>query len=219
MATKEAAYSRFILARKSDFSRIAYRTQGEYSADDLAQEVWLMVESIEVKLGRPIDFDSPSDQHQVLGWVFNQCVKYCDKTIRSAIKLDKYWESEESDFMSHVFDGMMADDGADPFKQLQAAEEIDEFWDAVLKSYSQLTAYIILLDRVGGAQKDLAQYLGVLLNTLRERLLRAKAHAFKQPSLFDGVQKIGLDFLPLTARGFANSMCVHLIGDQYEWSF
>ena len=219
MATKEAAYTRFILARKSDFSRIAHRTQGEYSADDLAQEVWLLVDSIEGKLGRPIDFDSPSDQRQVLGWVFNQCVKYCDKTIRSAIKLDKYWEDEESDFMSHVFDGMMADNGADPFKQLLAAEEIDEFWDAVLKSYSQLTAYIILLDRVGGAQKDLAEYLAVVLGTLRRRLQRAKAHTLRQPSLFDGVQKIGLDFLPLIARGFASPMSIHLIGNQYEWSF
>lgn len=219
MATKEAAYSRFIFACKSDFSRIAYKTQGEYSADDLTQEVWLMVDSIERKLGRPIDFDDPHDQNQVLGWVFNEFVKYCDKTIRSAVKLDKYWEDDGEDSKAFVFESMLADDNADPFSQLQAAEQVDEFWDGVLQSYSQLTAYIILLDRVGGARKDLAKYLGLLLNTLRGRLQRAKAHALRQPSLFDGVQKIGLDFLPLIARGFTNSMPIHLTGDQYEWSF
>ena len=219
MKTRDAAFSRFIHECRSDFSRIAYRTQGEYSPDDLMQEAWLIAGLIEKKLGRPVDFDDFDDRNQLMAWTFNEFVKFSDKSMRSAVKLDMYWDEESSDFMSYLFEGILKDESADPLKQLQAAEEMDEFWSEILQSYSQLTAYIILLDRFGGAQKDLAQYLGLLANTLRERVNRAKAHACRQLSLFDGVQQIELDFLPLISRKLMTPIFTHIIADQYELSF
>lgn len=210
---------RFIHARKADFSRIANRAQDEYSADDLRQETWLMMDSFERKLGRSIDFDGPHDQHQVLGWVFNEFVKYSDKIIRSAVRLDMYWEDKEKDSKAFVFENLLADDSADPFKRLQVSETIDEFWGGVLQSYSQLTAYIILLDRVGSSQKDLAKYLGVVVGTLRLRFLAVRIHAGRQPSLFDGLQKIGFDFHPLIASARARHQWVGLIDNQYGLNF
>lgn len=219
MKTKEAAFLRFIHERKSDFSRIAFKTQGEYSSDDLTQEVWLIAGLIEKKLGRPVDFDDFDDRNQVMAWTFNKFVKFSDKSMRSAVKLDMYWDEEPSDSMSYVFEGVLKDEGADPLKQLQAAEEVDEFWSGILQSYSQLTAYIILLDRFGGAQKDLAEYLGLLANTLQERVNRARAHACRQSSLFDGVEQIELDFLPFISRKLMTPIFTHIIADQCELSF
>ena len=97
-------------------------------------------------------------------------MRYKDKTVRFAIKLDKYWEDPESESKTFVFESLLVDEGANPSMQLQLRERADEFWDEVLKSYSQQTAYIILIDRVGDAQSVLAKFLGVALATLRKKV-------------------------------------------------
>ena len=219
MTTKQAAYLRFIRDRQSDFSRLARQTQSEYTAEDIGQEMWLMADSIEAKLGRALDFDSNTDRAHILGWLYNEFVRYKDKTVRFAIKLDKYWEDPESESKTFVFESLLVDEGANPSMQLQLRERADEFWDEVLKSYSQQTAYIILIDRVGDAQSVLAKFLGVALATLRQRIQRAIVHARCQPSLFDGVQKISRDFLPLIYKGSWQAPPYSVICHQHKWAF
>lgn len=55
------------------------------------------------------------------------------------------------------------------------------------KSFSQYSAYVVLLERFGTNVLRLTEYLSVSLGTLRKRIEDAREQAGRQPSMFDGV--------------------------------
>jgi hypothetical protein len=204
--------------RRNDLKRIAYATRGEMSADDLTSEAWLLGLEIEEKLGRPFDFTSPLDQDRLLAWMHNRFVKYADKSVRHAIKLDTGWDDDAEDSAgARISRMLLAPDGTDPLKHHVAQEEGMELLQAARRSYSQAAAYVILLVRSEWDMRALAADLWLGVTTLRRRMGAAAEIVKHQPALFDGVEEIPLDFVPARRRRALRRLFGAALQAQSEW--
>lgn len=198
------SYQAFLIQRRGDLRRIARQTCGEHSAEDVEVEAWLIAQRIGTKRGFAINFSHRADQEQVLAWLHNHLVKYADKQLRYAVKLDRDWDKEDADSAVHsIARFLTAPEAYDPAVMLLRREDAPDPLSLTRHSYSQASAYFILLCRFEWDAQDLAQHLRIVERTLRERLRWFGAWTRWQASLFDGLQTIALDFEPTRARSFA----------------
>ncbi len=214
------SYQAFLVQRRVDLRRIAYRTQGEYALEDLETEAWLIGERIAEKRGFPMNFSYRSDQEQVLAWLHNQLVKYADKQLRFAVKLDKDWDKEDADAAVHSMARLLvAPEAFDPAIRLLRREDGPDPIMLTQHSYSQASAYVILLCRFDWDAEELAAHLRIVVQTLFARLRWFGAWTRWQTSLFDGLQTIALDFEPTKARTIAPRMIELATDLQQAWIF
>nr|WP_295074710.1 hypothetical protein [uncultured Roseateles sp.] len=200
------SYQAFIIQRAAEIRRIARQTCGEHTAEDVQVEAWLIAERISTKRGFSINFSHRADQEQVLAWLYNHLVKYADKQIRYAVKLDKDWDKEDADAAVHAMARLLtAPDSFDPAVMLLRQEDEPDPLGLSKHSYSQASAYVILLSRFDWDAEELAVHLCIVVHTLRARLRWFGAWTRWQGSLFDGVQTIPLDFEPTKARKLERS--------------
>lgn len=215
------SYQAFIIQRRSDLRRIAGQTRGEHALEDVETEAWLIAERIAAKRGFAINFSQRSDQEQVLAWLHNRLIKYADKQLRYAVKLDKDWDNEDAESAVHSMARLLATpETFDPAVQLLRREEESDPILLTRHSYSQASAYVILLCRFDWDAENLAAHLRIVLQTLLARLRWFGAWTRWQASLFDGVQTIALDFEPMKARALVPS--VRELADaelQLAWPF
>jgi len=203
------AFQDFLQTRRGDLRRIAARTRGEHSADDLGSEAWLIAIEIGQRRGWSFDFADEEDQDTLLAWMHNRFVKYADKAVRNAIKLDRDWDNEEGERAGATLARLLtAPLDSDPQMRLQLHEERQDITQISRHSYSEAAAYVLLLVRVDWHIEDLAALLRIGVDALRRRLKASGLRARIQPSLFDGVAMIDMDFVPwrrrsvMSRRGF-----------------
>lgn len=190
-------FERFLESRRGDLRRIAARTRGEFSADDLMSEAWLIAIEIGQRRGWGFDFGDDDDQDTLLAWMHNRFVKYADKAVRNAVRLDRGWDSEDGEQAGAALARLLtAPMDTDPQMRQQALDEQDDLVAMVRHSYSEAVAYVLLLIRVDWHLEDLAELLAVGRQALKCRLRSAGLRARIQPTLFDGVDQIDLDFEP-----------------------
>jgi hypothetical protein len=167
------------------------------SVDDLASEAWLIAIEIGTKRGWPVDFDNEDDQDMLFAWMHNRFVKYAEKAIRFAVKLDRDWGDESGESMGAALARVLtAPLDADPQMRQQLHDEQQELVGIVRCSYSEAAAYVLLLIRVDWHLDDLAALLWIGVGTLRRRLKASGLRARVQPSLFDGKEVIDPGFTP-----------------------
>lgn len=179
-------------------------TRGEHTEEDVFHEAFLIAKSIERKRGFPVDFSNRGDQEIVLGWLYRELVTFADKRVRFAVKLDKDWDSDDSECAGSVLEKLLAaPEQLDPLFLVQAAHEHDSsaLLGLIKHSYSQCTAYAILLDRFDWELESLAEALRLVVATVRNRIVASSSHMKRQSSLFDRIQAIERDFAPTVARG------------------
>lgn len=187
----------FSRERWGDLKRIAYATQGEHTADDLSSEAWLLAIEIEEKLERPFDFGCKLDQDRLLAWMYARFVKFADKAVRHAVRLDKGWDDEaEEGLGSRIARMLLAPEHSDPHRAHKTADEAAELAETVQKSYTEAAAYTILLIRKEWDLPELADNLWTCVRTLRDRIGRAAYRVQHQLALFDGVDRIEWHFTP-----------------------
>jgi hypothetical protein len=190
-------FEAFLAQRRGDLRRIAGRTGGEHGIDDLASESWLLAIEIGQKRGWLFDFRSQDDQDTLLAWLYARFVRYAEKAVRFAVKLDRNWDNEDGERAGEALARLLtAPVDSDPQIRQQALEAPDEFLGVVRLSYSQAAAYVLLLVRVDWDFAELAGCLWVTAATLRDRVKAAGLLARIQPSLWDGVEEISADFEP-----------------------
>lgn len=215
------SYQAFIIQRRADLRRIARQTCGEHTAEDVEVEAWLIAERISTRRGFPVNFSHRADQEQVLAWLHNELVKYADKRLRYAVKLDKDWDKEDADSAVHAMARLLtAPESFDPAIALLRREDKPDPIALTQHSYSQASAYVILLCRFEWDAEELAAHLRVVVRTLLARLRWFGAWTHWQASLFDGLQAIAVDFEPTKARGFVHrpvEPAVH--ASQLGWQF
>ena len=79
----------------------------------------------------------------------NRFVKYADKAVRNAVKLDRDWDNEDGERAGAVLARLLtAPLDSDPQMRLQLHEERQELGAIVRHSYSEAAAYVLLLVRV-----------------------------------------------------------------------
>lgn len=189
-------FEQFLQARRADLRKMSTRTRGELSVDDLASEAWLMAIEIRQRRGWAFDFSDEDDQDTLLAWMHNRFVKYADKAVRYAVKLDREWDSDDGERTGAALARLLtAPMDTDPQMRHQALDEQDELIAMVRHSYSEAAAYLLLLVRVDWHLDDLAALLSIGIDALRRRLKASGLRARVQPTLFDGIERIDPDFV------------------------
>lgn len=208
----------FMKGRRKDLGRIAHATQGEMEVDDLIQEAWIIAAEVADDLGEPFDFANPDHQDKLLAWMYARFVKFADKTVRYATKLDRGWDDDSEQTAGKAIASLLSGpESDDPLVRELIENQAAELMERVRASYSQAAAYVILLARVEWDVGDLADLLWVCRETARRRLERAARHAAIQPSCFDGVEAIPEDFAPWRRRWWAGYRYVTPEGQFMFW--
>lgn len=160
MAASGDSVKLFLDSRRQDLRRIAARTCGEYTIDDVCSEAWLVADEISQKRGFAIDFLNRDDQELLLSWLYGRLVRYADKSVRYAVKLDRDWDSEDADSAAGALARLLtAPDQFDPLVRLLDEEDRFDPMALIQYSYSQASAYVILLHRFDWDLADLADHL------------------------------------------------------------
>ena len=189
----------FLEDRSADLKRIARSTKGDASFEELGSEAWLIALKIGERRGFATDFADLDDQEQVLAWLYKRFVDYADKRMHYAARLDDDSEDEEGSSVGSVLARLLAaPEASDPLILLQTTEEQKDYLAMVRSRYSQATAYVLLLLRLG--RDELAAYLLIGRATLANRIRRAADWFGVQPSMFDGIEVIDEDFMPAPGR-------------------
>lgn len=140
------------------------------------------------------------DQDQLLAWLHNRLVKYADKMMRYATRLD-HGKDEEGEQAGNVLAQLLAAPlESDPEVRRLLVEESESLMQRARKSYSQATVYLLLLVRLHGDVAGLARHFRIGAATLLQRIRRLALLVRIQPSLFDGIECIDPEFQPLPGR-------------------
>ena len=212
--------SEFLRVQAAALRRIAGATRGDMSVDDVKQEAWLVAADMGQRRGYPIDFGDPEDQKSVLRWLYCKLVKFAEKQMRHAIRIDKNWDQEDADVAASALARLLTSPlDSDPLVRLERAEDEIDYARIVLHSYSEASAYVRLLIRFDWDVSALASDLRVTVQTLRKRLRWSGAKAKVQPSLFDGLAIIEPAFDPRRERQFGVRHLVEVVVHQRCWRF
>ena len=167
------------------------------SVDDMASESWILAIEIGQRRGWTFDFGDQNDQDTLLAWMHNRFVKFAEKAVRYAIKLDRNWDRDDGEQTGAALARLLtAPLDTDPQVRQQALEDKEDLIAAIQHSYSEAAAYVLLLVRVDWHLEDLAELLEVGQGALKQRLRASGLRARVQPTLFDGVDKIDPGFEP-----------------------
>ncbi len=220
MAISFEAISQFFRKRATAVRRILGATRGEVELPELQSEAWIAAEAIGRKRGYPFDFNDLADQETLLGRLYNHLVRFADKTVKFAIKLDTDWDKDESKSAGATLARLLAaPESSDPLLSLTQTEDGDEVLAALQLSYSQATAYVLLLRRFHWQAQDLAEHLKLAIDSLRRRFRMAAFTVQCQPSLFDGLARLDPDFVASPRRPISTPHKTYLDGRQVAWSF
>jgi hypothetical protein len=131
-------FEHFVAQRKKDLARIARRTTGECEFEDVVGEAFLMAAEIGRRREYAVDWSSRTEQEQVLAYFYQKLVRYEERTVRFAVRLDKSEDDENSDFVHPLVGALASDGGRDPLavlveREIQQASRADQrnchFWE------------------------------------------------------------------------------------------
>lgn len=212
--------SEFLRAQAVALRRIAGATRGDMNVEDVKQEAWLVAADIEQRRGYPVDFSDPGDQESVLKRLYCKLVKFAEKQMRHAVRIDKDWDQEDAGIAASALARLLTSPlDSDPLVRLQQAEDEVDYSRIVRHSYSEASAYVLLLIRFEWDVEALASDLRVAVQTLHKRLKSCGIRAKIQPSLFDGLAVIDPAFEPRRARRFSIRRLDEAVVHQRCWTF
>lgn len=189
------AVTQFFSSRARELKRIVNGAKADIELGDVQSEAWIEAKKLEKKRGFPFNFLDLGDQDHLLARLYLRLVKYADKTLRFAVRLDTDWDQEESTSFGATLSRLLAAPlASDPQAMVPEPAQERLMADAVQHSYSQAAAYVLLLIRFEWDARELAVDLRIARDTLRCRLRRAGHAVSVQASLFDKVEKINQDF-------------------------
>lgn len=197
-----STYTRFLNDRRADLRQIARATRGEATLEDIEQSVWLLAQELGERRGYTLDLLNPTDQDLLLRRLYNRFVKYTEKLVRYAVRIDEEADDEKAGAGATIARLLAAPSESDPVVTLMREEAAEELELMIRRSYSEAVAYLVLLRRFQWSMQVLADALRIVLGTLRQRIERAIDMVKVQPSLFDGIAVIDPD-LGIAATGRA----------------
>ena len=210
-------FSLFLEKMKSSFRRIVRAAHHEVTEGDLQSDAWVVAHEISERRGRPVDFSDPQDQDLVIRAVNLNNVRRGDWSMRKSLRIDE--ERETEDGTVKWSERLVATSTADPLKFLLKREVAQENDAKFAASYSQAAAYVRVFARFKYNRQDVCSHLVIADTTLTYRVAAAAAVVAIQPSLFDGIHRIGSKFLPPPGRAYVAQPVRHLGSVQWAWSF
>lgn len=192
-----AFFTKLIPSIISDLRRIARRSLGETTVEDLQAEAWILAEELSLDRDPPPDLCDRTFQQQILGRLYNRFVKFSDKHFRFSIRLDESREDDEGSTTTNpVLAFLKAPSQSEPMEAVELREEEDWREREIRSRYSEAVAYVRVFEVMKHEPKAVAEHLAIAVTTLHRRVGRARLVVERQRSLFDGVTEIPVDFLP-----------------------
>jgi len=192
-----AFLGRLIPAILADLRRIASRSRGETTVEDLKIEAWIVATELSQDRQPPPDADDPAFHQQILGRLYNRFVNFAEKHLQFAVRLDA--PREDADGAAHenpVAVALAAAEASDPALALTMHEEARTQSCQLRERFAEAVAYVRVFANIGNDRQAIARHLAIAVCTLRSRLRRAERTVAHQPSLFDGITAIPEDFVP-----------------------
>lgn len=162
-------FGRFILHRKADLKRIAYKTRGEYQLADVENTAWLTAQDMRDSKGIPVDFLDQDYQDRLLAYVYQALLRYADTRVRYAVRLDHGMDDDEAGHP--LMRTLASDDGRDPLAELILREEAVQPADP---HHSLASAYACLLRKFDNRLQAVAKFLLISVSQTRRHCTRAE---------------------------------------------
>lgn len=207
----------FIRLMRGSFHRIVKAARNEISVDDLHQDAWILADEIGKRRGRPIDFGAADDQQLILRAVNVKNVRRGDWKLRRAVRIDQ--DDQESEGSSNWAERIPAAASSDPLILLLFREADAVSQNLLEASYSQATAFVWVFVRFKSDYQDICAHLALSRYSLDRRVKVAGQIVRSQPSLFDGKERVGADFLPQAGRRQLLHPVQHPSVDQWVFAF
>jgi hypothetical protein len=207
----------FLTRMQASFRRIARRTKNEVAVEDLHNDAWVMALEIGDRRGRPIDFDDPADQDLVMAALHVQNVKRGDWNMRCSLRIEQESNGEEGGLT--LAERLPAQASSDPLIYLLVRETTCEIEEKLQSSYSQAAAYVIAFNNLDNNRQKIRAYLVISDSALARRFSSAVNIVRAQPSIFDHVERIPLDFMPTQGKVYVVKQADERDVAQWEWNF
>ena len=178
----------FLLKAKSRLERIARSTGSGARAIDLYGEVWIAICTLQERLGRELNLFRAEDEDSIFSLVYSSLRRQKDWQLHFADSLD--FDDGEGLRLSERISDTRPDE----------AREQAESYDVLASRYSEALAYTVALSNFRSEYALLAKHLAIAVSTLRARMRKLNEKAGRQPSLFDGKQRMDENFVPLPGR-------------------
>lgn len=192
-----AFFARLIPSIISDLRRIANRSRGETTVEDLQAEAWLVAEELSRDRDPPPDVGDKNFHQQILGRLYNRFVKFADKRFRFAVRLDEQHEDDDGGTRENpIAAALAAPEDSDPAYTLETREGERAQEQQILGRFAEAVAYMRIFATMKNDRLAIASHLAIATCTLRSRMKRAEQVVQRQPSLFDGITAIPGDFMP-----------------------
>lgn len=196
-------FQSFLTKMKAGFHRIAKATKNEKDVEDLHNDAYVIALDLGDRRGRPVDLSDPEDQDLVMRELYLENVKRADFRMRYAVRIDEEPEGEEDG--TKLVDRLPAAASSDPLVSLLAQESAVDVESKLAERYSQATAYAITFSNFKNDRQKVCAHLVISQGALAYRVAVA-AHTVKvQPSMFDRIERIPPDFIPLKGRIFTET--------------
>lgn len=186
-----------LIGRRADLEKLA-RFTGQ-PIEELEQEAWAISAEIAQAQADSIDFVSPQVQDEILKRL-NRRFDRIKRQSRRQTSLDQLRGGKDGEQGVSLIDFLPADELSDPLAALLQNESqesrLNSFLAVCRRTFSQFSAYLILMMHFGGERSEAAEYLAITPATLDLRIGRARARLYFQPSLFDGLVFLDLQFWP-----------------------
>lgn len=187
-------YQAFLTERQADFRRIANRTHGEYSAEDITQQALLIAWELATDKGVAMAFADADYRRLLLSHLYQHFVRYTETTVRHAVRCRRKHDDNQLDLLAEM---LPADEGSDPLHRLSAEGASQADPDAQL---SQAGAWLFLVSHSGNDVRRLAGRLLISVSHCYRCLAQARDQARCQHSL--AVRCTGRDGVPLQPKGW-----------------
>lgn len=207
----------FFAKMKSRFSSLARSTRKEKEVGDLHNDAIVIALEIGDRRGRPIDFSDPADQDLVMRELYLENVKRADWKMRYAVRIDH--EPDRDEDGAALIERLPAQASSDPLVSLLARESAIDLSALVTASYSQAAAYIVTFDHFRNDRQRICAHLVISKGVLWRRVSDAATTYRRQPSVFDGKERIPADFAPLRGRQYSTKIEDKREARQWAWSF
>lgn len=212
-------FGRLIAPLLGQLERLARATQGEHSVDDLKAEAWLAAHDIQQEAGTEFEPEDVGFHEAILSRLQKAFGKFVNRAFRFAVRLDEEREADDGNTrQSSVAASLAAPANYEPEACIEAVEADRERERRLEERFAEAIAYWRALAHVDDRHEALATHLAITPDVLRRRLAIAGVTLQRQPSLFDGVETIPVDFRaapgsplrPLTRRNWSwRNTCGH----------
>jgi hypothetical protein len=194
-------FARLIAPMLKQLERIAGSSRGEHSLDDLKSEAWIAAEEIRAQEGVDYEPDDERLQDAILARLRKAFGHFANRMMRFALQLDHERDGDDGEILPNsVAASLAAPDAYEPEVAIERAQELDAHERALMQRFSEAVAYLRTFENFDNDVQAVAMHLAIPTTALRTRLSRAEHVAATQSSMFDGIEVIARDFIPLRGR-------------------